>query len=229
MNVAIIGYGKMGRGIHALMPKEWDLKLVCDPNAKLDKVITVRSLNETPKELLTNIDLFFEFTEPGASKNNITFICNHKKGAMIVSGTTGWDPKEIESVLDSSGSFLLHSANFSVGINAIKKILKDLTTSLSKDSGFTVSITDIHHQHKKDSPSGTAKVLASIIEENGQNCPITSIREGEVPGIHTIKFVSEFETIELKHEVVSRQVLCMGAILSVKKLKQQTKPGLYSV
>ena len=219
MNIAIIGYGKMGQGIASLMPKDWTLKLKCDIDNPLERL---------KKEELSGIDLFFEFTEPGVSKNNIRFICEAKKGAKIVSGTTGWDVTEIKDTIVKSGSMLLHSANFSLGINTINSILGTLSASLNKKNGFGTSMTEYHHKNKKDSPSGTAKLLAATIEGKGEKCPITSIREGEHPGIHIIQFKSEFETIELKHEVSSRQVFCAGAILSAQWLLKQKNSGIYS-
>ncbi len=219
MNIAVIGYGKMGQGITSVMPKDWTLKLKCDADNPLEGL---------KKEELTGIDLFFEFTEPGVSKNNIKLICGAKKGARIVSGTTGWDVSEIKDMVISSKAMLLHSSNFSIGINNINSILGTVSASLNKTKGFKASITEYHHKNKKDSPSGTAKMLAATIEDKGQSCPITSIREGEYPGIHIIKFNSEFETVEIKHEVCSRRVFCVGAVASAQWLLKQKKPGLYT-
>lgn len=219
MNIAIIGYGKMGQGIASLMPKDWTLKLKCDIDNPLERL---------KKEELSGIDLFFEFTEPGVSKNNIKLICEAKKEAKIVSGTTGWDVIEAKEAIMRSGSMLLHSANFSLGINTINSILGNLAASLNKGNGFSISMKEYHHKNKKDSPSGTAKLLAATIEAKEEKCPITSVREGEYPGIHIVQFKSEFETIEVKHEVSSRQVFCAGAVLSAKWLAGQKRPGIYS-
>ncbi len=219
MNIAIIGTGKMGKGLQALLPKDWKLVLACDLANPLEK---------TPKETLSSIDIFFEFTEPNACKNNINFICESKKGAKIVCGTTGWDVSEVKDKVTKSGALLLYSANFSIGIGAINSSLENLTKSLSTKKGFTVSMSESHHIHKKDSPSGTAKMLAATIESNGQKCPITSVREGEILGVHTVQFRSEFETIEIKHEITSRQCLCAGAIAAADWLTKQSNPGIYS-
>lgn len=219
MNIAIIGYGKMGQGIAALMPKDWTLKLKCDVDNPLERL---------KKEELAGIDLFFEFTEPGVSKNNLKLICEAKKGAKIVSGTTGWNVIEAKETIMRSGAMLLHSANFSLGINTINSILGNLSASLNTKAGFVTSMTEYHHKNKKDSPSGTAKLLAATIEAHGEKCPITSIREGEYPGTHIVQFKSEFETIEVKHEVCSRQVFCTGAILSAQWLLKQKESGIYS-
>jgi len=219
MKVAIVGYGKMGKGLASLMPKDWELSLVCDVD---------NPLLQAPKDQISSIDVFFEFTEPKISKENITFICETKKGAKIVCGTTGWNVSEVKDTVLRTKSLLLYSANFSLGINVLNNLLGALSSSLTSKNGFETSITEIHHVHKKDIPSGTAKLLASTIEEKGQKCPITSIREGEYPGTHIIQFKSEFETVEIKHEVSSRQVFCAGAILSAKWLMEQKGPGIYS-
>ena len=219
MNIAIIGYGKMGQGLTSLMPNNWTLKFKCDIDNPLEIL---------KKEELSDIDLFFEFTEPGVSKNNIKFICEAKKGAKIVSGTTGWNVAEVRDTVVKSSSMLLHSANFSLGIAAINNVLGTLSASLNKNNGFGISLTEYHHKNKKDSPSGTAKLLAATIEKQGKSCPITSIREGEYPGIHIVQFKSEFETIEVKHEVSSRKVFCAGALLSAQWLLKQKEPGLYN-
>jgi len=219
MNIAIIGTGKIGKGIQALLPKDWKLLLACDAEHPLEKA---------PKETLSNIDLFFEFTEPKASRKNINFICGSKKGTKIVCGTTGWNIAEVKDKVMETGALLLHSANFSLGINAINNLVANLSKDLSTKNGFKVSMSEYHHVHKKDSPSGTAKMLVATIESNGQKCPITSFREGEIPGIHIIQFKSEFETVEIKHEVSSRQVFCAGAIAGAEWLLKQNRPGIYN-
>jgi len=219
MNVAIIGTGKMGQGLKAMLPNGWKLVLACDLQNPLQKV---------SKEALANVDIFFEFTEPGACKKNINSICSAQKGAKIVCGTTGWDSSEVKEKVLGADALLLHSANFSIGVKAINNLIPDLTKALSAKNGFTASISEYHHVHKKDSPSGTAKMLAATIEKNGQKCPIESFREGEIAGIHIIKFKSEFETIEIKHEVSSRQVFCAGAIAGAQWLIGQNEPGIYT-
>lgn len=229
MNIAIVGYGKMGQGIHALLPKGWNLLLICDPKNTCKGVTCVKNLKNAKPELLSKIDLFFEFTEPKTAKQNIEYLANVTKKAKIVSGTTAWDPKELSKKLDKNKTALLVSPNFSVGINALSKVIKDLSKSLSKEAGFEANMVEYHHKHKKDAPSGTAKILASLIEETGQNCPIVSIRTGSYPGTHIIEFESEFETIHIKHEARSRKVFCAGAIEGAKLLLKQKKSGLFKL
>jgi 4-hydroxy-tetrahydrodipicolinate reductase len=229
MNIAILGFGKMGQQIAALMKKGQALKLIIDPGkVKGPKGVPVfKDINSTPKKILNSIDVFIEFTEPAQAKKNILSIIKAKKGAKIVSGTTGWNVKDVEKNVKRTGALLLHSANFSLGINTIASVLPVISKTLNKGKGFNTSMTEYHHKHKKDAPSGTAKMLAGIMAKNKTKCPITSVREGTHPGTHIISFDSGYETIEIKHEVRNRDVFCVGTLIGAEWIKGQKKPGSY--
>ena len=218
MNVAIIGYGKMGRGVEKTLKNAQKLVLTIDAG---------QDINSVSKKTLDSIDVFFEFTTPDAAKNNILSIIKLKKNAKIVCGTTGWNIKEIEKEIIKHEALLLHSSNFSIGIKALASCLNDLSTTISKTKEFNASIIEIHHTQKKDKPSGTARMLAEIIEKSGMKCPIKSIREGEHVGTHTVTFESKFEKIEITHEAKNRDVFCMGAVFAAEWLYEQNKPGIY--
>jgi len=219
MNIAIIGYGKMGKGIARMLKSGQKLVLTIDAG---------QDINSVNKKILDSIDIFFEFTTPDAAKENILSIIKLKDRAKIVCGTTGWNVKEIEKDLIEHKALLLHSSNFSVGVKAVASCLNDLSTLISKTKEFKASILELHHIHKKDKPSGTARMLADIIEKNGINCPVESVREGEHVGTHTITFESGFEKIEIKHEAKNRDVFCVGALFAAEWLYKQDRPGLYS-
>ncbi|MEI6093014.1 MAG: dihydrodipicolinate reductase C-terminal domain-containing protein [bacterium] len=232
MNVAIIGFGKMGQGLASLLKKDTKITFIVDPNPidkkKTNKVPAFKKINDVPDELIRSVDIFMEFTEPKKAKENILAIIKKKKNAKIICGTTSWDPEKIYKDIKSHDALLLHSANFSVGINALSRLVNELTGKILDTHNFDVSIVEHHHEHKKDSPSGTASMLAKIMDENGFDCSITSIRHGDNPGTHIISFDSEFETLEIKHEVSDRRVFCSGVIMAAKWLVKQKKPGIYS-
>jgi 4-hydroxy-tetrahydrodipicolinate reductase len=230
MRTAIIGYGRMGQGIERLLGQEHQLLFIVDPkkdpNIKTN-VIVFNKIAEVDPALLNEVDVFFEFTTPDSALSNIKELIKIKPDAKIICGTTSWDTKELEKILNNKKASLLISSNFSIGVKAIRPCLKEISSNLNK-KGFKVELTDLHHKHKKDSPSGTAKMLAKIIEDEGFICPINSIRENEHVGTHTIRFESDFEVIEIKHEAKNRDVFCIGAIRAAEWLKDQVS-CLYSL
>ncbi len=211
MNIAIVGFGKIGQAIAKLAQPKHKICLTVD---------SPKDMENLDPAILSKIDVFFEFTSPEAAASNILSIIKAKNDAKIVCGTTGWDVNSVKSAIERSEAILLVSSNFSVGINVIKPCLKGLANELS-DKGFSASMSDLHHQHKKDAPSGTAKTLAELIESAGMKCPIKSYREGEYVGTHTIRFESEYEVIEIRHEAKNRDVFCMGAIHKAEWLNEQ--------
>ncbi|MFH1223020.1 MAG: dihydrodipicolinate reductase C-terminal domain-containing protein, partial [Pseudomonadota bacterium] len=181
MNVGILGYGKMGRGLEKASEGRHKVVVKADSLVELQKI---------PENTLETVDVFFEFTMPDAAKENILYIIKNKANAKIVCGTTGWDIKEIEKEITKSNAMVMYGSNFSLGVNAVLKTLAELSFLISKTDKFTASIKETHHINKKDKPSGTAKTLAAVIEKAGLKCPITSVREGELIGTHVITFES---------------------------------------
>ena len=235
MNIALIGYGKMGQAIAKNSIKPHNIALIVDP--EIDKTcapvsnkdtLCLRSISEIPSELLSKIDVFVEFTSPASALENINRIIDTKNDARIICGTTGWDPKTILEKLNQKGAMLLYGSNFSIGVNIISKALATVTKDLKKLGNFNASMVEYHHKNKKDAPSGTAKMLAEIIEGQNTPCPISSVRSGYYPGTHSICFDSEFETIEIKHTARNRDLFCQGILASTTWLLKQKKPGLYN-
>ena len=119
---------------------------------------------------------------------------------------------------------MIWSSNYSIGVHILFAVNKYLAQLLHNTGGYQPSITEVHHIHKLDAPSGTAKTLQEAINSQPStlNCPITSIREGEVPGIHEVRWESEADILTLRHEAKSRQGFALGAVLAAEWLRGKT-------
>lgn len=153
-----------------------------------------------------------DFTQPDAFKANYKFLAASFKAVVV--GTTGWNDikNEVISEFEKHGTTMIYASNFSIGVNALFAAVEKAAKVL-KGHGYTPHITETHHIHKLDAPSGTAKSLGALVEaELGIESEITSIREGEVPGIHTVEFLSGCDRITLTHEAFSREGFAEGAV-----------------
>lgn len=233
MKIALIGYGKMGQAIAKNIAETNSINIVIDPQIKTGatlpgkNTIFMNKISDIPKDLLSNIDVFIELTSPESALSNIKEIIRLKENAKIVCGTTGWNIKSISEDIEKEKALLLYSSNFSLGISIVSKLLSLITKDLKKLDNFEASMVEYHHKNKKDAPSGTARMLADIIEDKGLACPISSVRAGHYPGTHSICFDSKFETIEIKHTARNRDLFCEGILISADWLSKQTRPGLY--
>ena len=247
MKIALIGYGKMGRMIESVALSRGH-EIVCIIDAQ---PLPCPSLNGkkifTPdkgfaSEAFRSADVAIEFSSPHAAEQNVRKAL--EQGVAVVSGTTGWDVEGLKATLKPSNPQTLKpstlnehpgviwSSNYSVGVNILFAVNKYLAQLLQRAGGYTPSITEVHHVHKLDAPSGTAKTLAEAINSqpsNSQtlkpsnlNCPIESIREGEVPGIHEVRWESEVDILTLRHEAKSRQGFALGAVLAAEWLRGKT-------
>lgn len=157
-----------------------------------------------------------DFTTPDAFRANYRFIAENFKAAVI--GTTGWDDilGEVAAAFYAAGTPMIYSSNFSIGVNAVFAALEKVGAVL-KGHGYVPHIEETHHVHKKDAPSGTARTMASIVEDNlGIRPDITSLRIGEVPGTHVVKFKSEVDKIKISHEAFSREGFAEGAVIAAE-------------
>lgn len=157
-----------------------------------------------------------DFTTPDAFRANYRFIAENFKAAVI--GTTGWDDilGEVAAAFYAAGTPMIYSSNFSIGVNAVFAALEKVGAVL-KGHGYVPHIEETHHVHKKDAPSGTARTMASIVEDNlGIRPDITSLRIGEVPGTHVVKFKSEVDKIKISHEAFSREGFAEGAVVAAE-------------
>ncbi|MFI3305215.1 MAG: 4-hydroxy-tetrahydrodipicolinate reductase [Rikenellaceae bacterium] len=232
MKVAIVGYGKMGREIEKiLVGRGHTVPLIIDMNNAAD-------LNA---ENLANVDVAIEFTTPHTAYANLKTCI--ESGTPVVSGTTGWLDRyeELKSLCEERGSALFYASNYSLGVNLMFRINKQLAALMNKFDGYSVEVEEIHHIHKLDAPSGTAITIAEgLIEELdtieswvNDNVPapneveIKSVREGEVPGTHTVTYESADDVLELKHTIKNRSTLAYGAVVASEFLCG--KVGVYSM
>lgn len=175
-------------------------------------------------------DVAVEFTAPSAAYDNVKRA--FAAGVKVVSGTTGWfeaHRQEMESLCGDSvgkgGHTLFWSSNFSVGVAIFSAVNRYLAGIMDGFEGYDVSMEETHHVHKLDAPSGTAITLASAIEETigrVKKVPITSYREGEVPGIHTVKYESGADIIRITHEAKDRSGFALGAVLAAEYAARHT-------
>ena len=153
-----------------------------------------------------------DFTTPDAFRSNYPFIAKNFKAAVI--GTTGWNDikADVIKAFEDAGTPMIYASNFSLGVNALFAAIAKAAEIL-KGAGYTPEIEEIHHIHKLDAPSGTAKTMGELVECTlGEKPEITSIREGEVPGIHTLTLTSACDKLTLKHEAFSREGFAKGAV-----------------
>ena len=256
MKIAIIGYGKMGHMIEEVaLQRGHEIVCVIDrcavgPSQSDCKTATaVRPASPvrfyTPEdgfesEAFRSADVAIEFTTPTTAEENIRKAW--AQDVPVVSGTTGWNPeelkveglelKEVDSkkliVESKTGKVMLvWSSNYSVGVNIFFELNKFLAEKI-REASYTPSIKEIHHIHKLDKPSGTAKTLAEQISamyegrmyDVRREVPIESIREGEVPGTHEVKWDSEEDTIVITHIAKGRRGFALGAVLAAEKYIQ---------
>lgn len=232
MRAAIIGYGKMGREIE---------RVLLDRGHEVSLIIDLDNSNELDAEHLKGIDVALEFSTPTTAYNNIKKCL--ELGVAVVSGTTGWTERlqEIKELCTECDSALFYASNYSLGVNLLFRLNRRLAQLMNSFEQYNVSIQEIHHTQKKDSPSGTAITIAEDIIEQMErkqgwvNEPTTdplkieieSVREGMIPGIHTITYNSEVDTLELRHEIKSRRTLAEGAVIAAEFLCG--KRGVYSM
>jgi 4-hydroxy-tetrahydrodipicolinate reductase len=219
MNIALLGYGKMGKLIGQLA-EERGHQLV----AKIDLENQALRNSLDPK----TIDVAIEFSQPEAALENIRLAITH--GIPVLSGTTGWLDRlsEIEALTHQHQGTFFYASNFSIGVNVFFKVNKLLAKLMNETSGYQVSVEEIHHTAKKDAPSGTAITLAEgilkhyaqlktwhLVGENSNNpssLPITSKRIDPAPGTHHIRYTSAIDDLEITHTAHSSQGFAIGAL-----------------
>ncbi len=166
-------------------------------------------------ENLREFDVVIDFTTPEAVLANIQ-ACLRAKKAMVV-GTTGWygEMERVRSAVERAGTGFAFGANFSYGVNLFFQIVRVAAPALAH--GYSGHITERHHIHKKDAPSGTAVAIQRVLEQaSGVRVDITSEREGDVTGTHTLELASAGDRIVLMHEAKSRRTFAEGAVLAAE-------------
>lgn len=214
MNLAIIGYGKMGKMIEQLAP-QYDftvrLKLNGAGNQNFEGLTT---------ENLSGIDVAVEFSTPSAAVGNIEHLA--ALGINVAVGTTGWlhHLPQIQSAVHRSSTGLVWSPNFSVGTQMFLRIVSQAAHLLAHEADYGAWAWEIHHAAKKDAPSGTLLALVEEMKRAGYKRPIniSSSRAGAHPGTHEIGFDSAGDTITLRHTARSREAFARGALRAARWL-----------
>ncbi|MDL2227825.1 4-hydroxy-tetrahydrodipicolinate reductase [Bacteroidales bacterium OttesenSCG-928-K03] len=211
MNCCILGYGKMGKTIERLLLQTGNNVIAVIDNEQ-DRINKIKEIKQC--------DIAFEFSMPETAYNNIIFC--FENNIPIICGTTGWTEKleEIKKLCTNSNQSMIYASNFSIGMNIFMQVNKYLSNIMAKFDLYDVSISETHHIHKKDKPSGTALSLKNIIAEQMHltDVNIESFREGEIIGEHTIRYRSNVDNITLTHEAINRDAFAAGAILAAKWL-----------
>lgn len=221
MKIALIGYGKMGKTIE---------RIARERGHEIVSIIDVDNQDDFSSGAFKSADVAIEFTVPSVALQNYSRA--FEAGVAVVSGTTGWNEKlpEVKEMIEKNGYTLFWTSNFSLGVNIFMTVNKYLAKIMNQFPDYNVEMTEIHHTQKLDAPSGTAITLAEGIIENinrkdtwvkeNQNnnneMAIKSVREGLVPGIHTIKYESNVDIIEITHELKNRESLALGAVLAAE-------------
>lgn len=242
--------GKMGTAIGACAAKDNDIKITLAVEISGHKSIGNDfygvKITDSLKDNADSLDVFIDFTKPQATVENLKIISNKKIAAVI--GTTGFKEEEIKVIKEYSQNIpIVLSSNYSVGVNVMWKILKDITPVLKDD--YDIDIVESHHRNKKDAPSGTAMTSGKIIAESKKidfnknviygregrenerprdQIGILAVRGGGVIGEHTIIYASDGDKIEIKHTAFSRETFAMGALKAAKFIVGK-KPGIYSM
>lgn len=232
MNIALVGYGKMGREIEALIEQQPDLALcgVVDPDRY-----------PTPRSVPGPVDVMMDFSYPGNLPGLLA--CARENHTPLVIGTTGYTPEQVSLIEQAAMSApIVFSANYSMGVCVMRWVLSQLS-HLVMDK-FDVEIVETHHNQKADAPSGTAKMLLAALDPTGSYTPVYgrsglskrgereigvhAIRGGTVAGEHQVLFLGEDEVLEIRHSAASRRIFARGALYAARFAARQ-KPGLYTM
>ena len=237
MNIALIGYGKMGHMIE---------QIARERGHNIVSIIDVDNQQDFSSPEFASADVAIEFTSPTAAYGN--YLRAFKAGVKVVSGSTGWmkdHEADVRRMCAEEGKTLFWASNFSIGVAIFSAVNRYLAKIMNGFPQYDVRMEETHHVHKLDAPSGTAITLAEEIvgdldrktawvkgrqqladgtTEGSNSCaptelPIESIRRGEVPGIHTVVYDSEADSITITHDAHSRKGFALGAVLAAEYTK----------
>jgi 4-hydroxy-tetrahydrodipicolinate reductase len=217
MKIALLGYGRMGKAIADIAKERGhEIVAIVDP--------------DTQEGTLTQAQVAINFSVPDAAVANIKSAL--KMGVPVVCGTTGWlgQRAEVEAYCQTQNSAFLYASNFSIGVNLFFSLNQKLAQLMQPHPDYIAKMEEIHHIHKLDAPSGTAITLAEGVIENSpyqkwvlegnqesnRQLPIHSIREGELPGTHSVHFQGANDLISIRHEAFNRKGFALGAIVAAE-------------
>jgi len=232
MNIAIIGYGKMGKMVESI---------AVERGHQIILKIDIDNQDDFTKENLEKAQVAIEFTKPETAFANITRCIEY--GVPIVSGSTGWFDRleEVKSLCTEHNGSMLCTSNFSLGVNLFFEINRQLARLMNRFPDYSVNIEEIHHTQKLDAPSGTAITLAEgVISEISRinkwelvetrhttSLPIRAIRRENVTGTHHVTYSSEIDDIEIVHTARNRKGFASGAVMAAEYIHD--KKGIFSM
>lgn len=221
MKIALIGYGKMGKTIE---------RIARERGHEIVSIIDLDNTVDFDSAAFKSADVAIEFTAPHVALSN--YRRAFAAGVAVVSGTTGWTEElpQLKKEIKEGDSTLFWSSNFSLGVNIFMAVNKYLAGIMNQFPNYNVEMTEVHHTQKLDAPSGTAITLAEEIldrldrkkgwvketETKPEYLAIKSIREGQVPGIHTIRYESSVDSITITHDTKNREGLALGAVVAAE-------------
>lgn len=227
MNILLLGYGKMGKTIE---------KTALERGHHIAGRITIDNVADLDQIQTAAVDAVIEFSSPESAVANLSYC--FERGWPVVCGTTGWlsQRADMEALCREKKAAFFYASNYSIGVNLFFKLNKTLAQFMRNYPSYQVSMTEIHHTEKKDAPSGTAITLAEGVMEHlpGKrrwvvNEPdreplavdqdaigIESLREGVVPGTHTVRYDSTVDRIEISHVAHSREGFALGAVIAAE-------------
>ena len=205
-------------------------RIALERGHEIVSVIDIDNREDFQSEAFRSADVAIEFTTPHIALQNYDEA--FRAGVAVVSGTTGWTEhlEEVKNNVEKNNHTLFWSSNFSLGVNIFMTLNSYLAKMMNQFPDYNVEMTEIHHTQKLDAPSGTAITLAEGIlgnldrkmvwvkdtENNSDELAIKSIRDGEVPGIHTIRYESAVDSIEITHDAKSREGFALGAVVAAE-------------
>lgn len=232
MNIALIGYGKMGKAIEEIALQRGHTTVL-----KID----IDNIDQFTTENLAKADVAIEFTGPHSAYDNVKKLADF--GVATVCGSTGWLEKfdEIKTDFQKNNGAFIYASNFSVGVNIFFEVNKRLAALMKDHQDYEIQLTEIHHTAKTDAPSGTAITLAEQVLENiprkknwvnhisdiPDELEILSERIDPAAGTHKVKYSSAVDDIEIIHTAHTRKGFALGAVLAAEFLKG--KKGIYGM
>jgi len=205
MKLSLIGYGKTGIVINTIASE------------RNHQIVNIINSKKTLKEFNLNDTICIDFTSPTAFRKHYKYIAQTCKAAVI--GTTGWNDieEEVINYFSKYDKTLIYSSNFAFGTNIFFEIVNIASKLISHTTEYDPYILEMHHKEKKDNPSGTAKVICSIIQDIfSKKITPSSIRSGWIRGIHEVGYESKVDKISIKHEIYTRKGFAYGAVIAAE-------------
>lgn len=221
MKIALTGYGKMGKAIE---------QIALERGHEIVSIIDVDNRDDFHSEAFRSADVAIEFSTPAAAFDN--FMACFAANVPVVAGTTGWLERmdEVRAICEKDGQTFFYASNYSIGVNLFFALNRCLARLMNGFPAYGVRLSETHHIHKLDAPSGTALTLAGdllaqldrkkrwTLRETGDpaDLVIDAVREGEVPGIHEVTYDSDVDYIRISHSAKSRAGFALGAVLAAE-------------